>query len=165
MPQTILHPLEPIWDSHSRILILGTMPSPRSRELGYYYAHPQNRFWKILGCLFKEEVPEEREARLAFARSHGIALWDVLKSCEIEGASDSSIRSPIPNDIRPILENAPIQAIFTTGTTAYRLYQRYIHPVCCRDAMALPSTSAANCRQSLPDLVQAYQTILPFLGL
>lgn len=163
MPEFVTHPLEPLWDEHSKILILGTMPSPRSRELGYYYAHPQNRFWKVLAALFQEDVPQGREQRLQFAAKHNIALWDVLQSCEISGASDSSIRSPVPNDIRPILQGAPIRAIFTTGATAFRLYQQQIEPVSGHPATPLPSPSAANCRMPLEELVAHYRAILPYL--
>lgn len=164
MPETVVHPLAPVWDSRSAVLILGSMPSPRSREEGFYYAHPQNRFWPVMAALFGEELPRGAEERRRFALAHRIALWDVLHSCEITGASDSSIRSPVPNDIRPILEGAPIRAIFTTGGTASRLYRRHIEPVCGRAATALPSTSAANARTGLAALLSAYSVLLPYLA-
>lgn len=163
MPQKIIHPLAPVFDAESRILILGTMPSPRSREAGYYYAHPQNRFWPVLGILFGEIPPSDREGRLSFALRHHIALWDVLASCEIEGASDSSIRNPVPNDICFLLQNAPIRAVFTTGNTAARLYRKYILPACGVEAITLPSTSPANCRIRTEQLAESYRQILPFL--
>ena len=161
MPETVVHPLAPVWDSRSAVLILGSMPSPRSREEGFYYAHPQNRFWPVMAALFGEELPCGTEERRRFALSHRIALWDVLHSCEITGASDSSIRNPVPNDIRPILEGAPIRAIFTTGGTASRLYRRHIEPVCGRAAIPLPS---ANCRTGLDALLSAYSVLLPYLA-
>ena len=164
MPETVVHPLAPVWDSRSAVLILGSMPSPRSREEGFYYAHPQNRFWPVMAALFGEELPCGTEERRRFALSHRIALWDVLHSCEITGASDSSIRNPVPNDIRPILEGAPIRAVFTTGGTASRLYRRHIEPVCGRAAIALPSTSAANARTGLVALLSAYSVLLPYLA-
>ena len=164
MPEKVVHPLAPVWDRRSAVLILGTMPSPRSREEGFYYAHPQNRFWPVLAALFGEPVPAGTEARRRFAISHRIALWDVLQSCEITGASDSSIRNPRPNDIRPILDGAPIRAVFTAGGTAFRLYRRHIAPACGVRALPLPSTSAANCRTGMDALTAAYSAILPYLA-
>lgn len=164
MPETVVHPIAPVWDSRSAVLILGSMPSPRSREEGFYYAHPQNRFWPVMAALFGEELPRGTEERRRFALAHRIALWDVLRSCEIKGASDSSIRNPVPNDIRPILDGAPIRAVFTTGGTASRLYRRHIEPVCGRVAIPLPSTSAANCRTGLDALLSAYSVLLPYLA-
>lgn len=163
MIQKIIHPLEPVYDAESRVLILGTMPSPRSREAGYYYAHPQNRFWPVLGMILEEAPPADRDGRLAFAHRHHIALWDVLASCEIEGASDSSIHNPVPNDIRSILQQAPIRAVFTTGNTAAKLYRKFIFPVCGIEAIALPSTSPANCRVRMEQLAENYRQILSFL--
>ncbi len=164
MPQTVRHPLAPLCDSRSRVLLLGTMPSPRSREQGFYYAHPQNRFWPIFGALFGETVPESREGRLAWLLGHRIALWDVLQSCEIEGADDGSIRSPVPNDISQILRAAPIQKIFTTGSAAARLYRKYCLPSTGVSAFPLPSTSPANCRfYTLETLIEAYRPVLDAL--
>ncbi len=164
MLKTVFHPLEPICGPDARVLILGTMPSPRSREEGFYYAHPRNRFWPALALLFGEAPPVGNDARRDFALAHRIALWDVLQSCAIEGASDSSIRNPVPNDIRPLLEKAPIRAVFTTGGTAFRLYRKLVEPVCGRAALLLPSPSAANCRLPLEALAEAYRPILPFLA-
>lgn len=155
--------IEPVFDSSSKVLLLGTMPSPKSREAGFYYAHPQNRFWPVLASLFGETVPVGREARRNFALRHGIALWDVLESCHIEGASDASIRGGIPNDLSYVLKAAPIRAVFTTGTTAHRLYQKLCAEKTGVPDMALPSTSPANARMRLADLTQAYQVILKYL--
>ena len=128
------------------------MPSPKSREAGFYYAHPQNRFWRVLAALWGEETPAGTQERLAFARRHHIALWDVLRACSIEGADDGSIRQPEINDLRRVLDRADIRAIFTTGTKAAALYRRYCLPVTGRPAIPLPSTSPANCRATLDDL-------------
>ena len=106
MIERVLHPLEPVADAGSRVLLLGTMPSPKSREAGFYYAHPQNRFWRVLAALWGEETPAGTQERLAFARRHHIALWDVLRACSIEGADDGSIRQPEVNDLRQVLERA-----------------------------------------------------------
>lgn len=158
--QHIIHPLLPVWDSNSRVLILGTMPSPKSREVGFYYAHPQNRFWPTLAQVFEEPCPQSTEERRAFALKHRIALWDVLHSCEIVGASDSSIRNPKPNDLTPLLQNAPIHTLCTTGTAAARLYRTYLLPITGQAAVALPSTSAANCRwYTQQRLTEAYSIL------
>lgn len=163
MIERVLHSLEPVADAGSRVLLLGTMPSPKSREAGFYYAHPQNRFWRVLAALWGEETPAGTQERLAFARRHHIALWDVLRACSIEGADDGSIRQPEINDLRRVLDRADIRAIFTTGTKAAALYRRYCLPVTGRPAIPLPSTSPANCRATLDDLTQAYRAILAYI--
>ena len=161
--QTVCHPIAPVWNAGSRVLILGTMPSPKSREQGFYYAHPQNRFWRVMAALLGEPVPQGTQERRNFALRSGIALWDVLASCEICGAADSSIRNPVPNDIAALLAKTDIQAVFTTGAAAFRLYQKMCLPQTHLPAAALPSTSPANCRMSFETLCSAYQIILPFL--
>ena len=163
MIERVLHPLEPVADAGSRVLLLGTMPSPKSREAGFYYAHPQNRFWRVLAARWGEETPAGTQERLAFARRHHIALWDVLRACSIEGADDGSIRQPEINDLRRVLDRADIRAIFTTGTKAAALYRRYCLPVTGRPAIPLPSTSPANCRATLDELTQAYRAILAYI--
>lgn len=163
MIERVLHSLEPVADAGSRVLLLGTMPSPKSREAGFYYAHPQNRFWRVLAALWGEETPAGTQERLAFARRHHIALWDVMRACSIEGADDGSIRQPEINDLRRVLDRADIRAIFTTGTKAAALYRRYCLPVTGRPAIPLPSTSPANCRATLDDLTQAYRAILAYI--
>ncbi|MEG0504111.1 MAG: DNA-deoxyinosine glycosylase [Raoultibacter sp.] len=156
----IEHPLAPIFNEQSRVLVLGTMPSPVSREIGFYYGHPQNRFWKVLGGLFDESEPITKEERTAFLLAHHIALWDVLASCDIEGASDASIINPVPNDLTVVLDGAPIHAVFTTGAKAAALYRRFNKPLLERlPFTALPSTSPANARMRLPELVEAYSKI------
>ena len=114
----VVHPLAPVFDKDSRVLILGTMPSPKSRETGFYYGHPQNRFWRVMAQLLDEPFPASREERLALALRRHFALWDVLASCEIRGADDGSIRAPEANDLSAVLDRAPIRAVFTTGTKA-----------------------------------------------
>ena len=159
----ITHSFAPIYDSHSRILILGTMPSPKSREVGFYYGHPRNRFWKVVSDVCGESLPETKEDKIAFALSHRIAVWDVLAGCDICKADDSSIRNPVPNDMSRILEYADIRAIFTTGTKAAQLYKRYCYPKTGMEAFALPSTSPANCRVTYEELYRAYSGICKYL--
>lgn len=116
--EQVFHTIPPVYDKTSRVLLLGTMPSPKSREAGFYYGHPQNRMWKVLGQVFGEETPMGTEARRAFLLRHHIAMWDVLAACTIRGAEDSSIADAVPNDIRPILSEAPVEHIYTTGRKA-----------------------------------------------
>lgn len=155
----IVHPIAPLFDKNSRALILGTMPSPKSREACFYYAHPQNRFWKVLAAVFVAPFPATTAERASFAISHGIALWDVLHSCEIAGASDASIRNPVANDLSVILKRAPVRAIFCTGRTAAALYRRLIQTQTGRPAVTLPSPSPANCAVSFERLCSAYSAV------
>lgn len=161
--QKVVHPIGPVYDSGSRILILGTMPSPKSREAGFYYSHPRNRFWPVMAALFSEEIPADNEAKRALLLRHHIALWDVLASCEIAGAQDTSIRNPVPNPVEMLLENTGIKAVFTTGQKACQLYQKYCYPITGMQAVALPSTSPANAAMSLERLTEAYSVILKAL--
>ena len=135
------HGIEPVYDARSRILILGSFPSVKSRETQFFYGHPQNRFWRVLAAVTGQEAPGSIPEKKEFLLQNRIALWDVIKSCEIEGSSDSSIRDVEPNDVGRILEAADIRQIYANGGTAYRLYQRYLYPVTGREAVRLPSTS------------------------
>lgn len=157
------HTLSPIYDENSRVLILGTMPSPKSREVGFYYGHPQNRFWKVLADLFNEKSLTTKEEKMMFLHRHHLALWDVLKSCEIQGADDSSIKQPVPNNLDMILKEAKIEAIFTTGKKATDLYMKYIYPKTNLPAIGLPSTSSANRRLSYEQLKESYAKILDYI--
>ena len=159
----IIHSIEPVFDAESRVLILGTMPSPKSREVQFYYGHPQNRFWRVLAAVLGEEVPQSVPEKKAMLLRHRIALWDVLAECEITGASDSSIRNPVANDLSVILDRAPVQAVFTTGATAWKLYTRLQKPHTGIEAVRLPSTSPANCAVKMEALTEAYKAILPWL--
>lgn len=159
----IIHSIEPVFDAESRVLILGTMPSPKSREVQFYYGHPQNRFWRVLAAVLGEEVPQSVPEKKAMLLRHQIALWDVLAECEITGASDSSIRNPVANDLSVILDHAPVQAVFTTGATAWKLYTRLQKPHTGIEAVRLPSTSPANCVVKMEALTEAYKAILPWL--
>ena len=173
--QKIIHQIPPVWNSESQILILGTMPSPKSREAGFFYMHPQNRFWKVLPAVFGESLhylnnSPDREAAISercdFLLRHHIALWDVLASCQISGAADSSIKYAIPNDFGEILGHSKIKRVFCTGKTAYVLWkktcaekyeERYHLTVEC-----LPSTSPANAACTLEKLIEAFKVIYKF---
>lgn len=165
MVEQVDHTLPPWYDQHSRVLILGTMPSPASRSKNLYYGHPQNRFWPTLARILHEDVPRTPEACRRLALRHGIALWDVLATCLIDGAKDASIQAPVANDLRPLLQAAPIEAIFTTGRKATDLYASLIAPALGRPSIYLPSTSPAN-RAHWPEdaLCDAYRVLLPYLG-
>lgn len=153
------HTIAPVFDEYSRVLLLGTFPSPKSREMGFYYGHPQNRMWRVLAAVMGEGVPQTRDERREFLLRNRIAMWDVLASCSIRGASDASIRDAKPNDVAHVLANAPIERIFTTGAKASELYKRFLLPNLGVEAMRLPSTSAANATMSFEKLVDAYQVI------
>ena len=155
----LTHPISPVFDERSRVLILGSFPSVKSREQGFFYGHPQNRFWRVTAAVFGEEFPATVPQRRAFLLRHGIALWDVIASCEIEGSSDASIRAVTPNDLRPILSAAPIREIFVNGQTAAKLYRRYAEPVTGRPAVVLPSTSPANAAWSQERLTEAWSRV------
>ncbi len=160
MKKTVHHDIPPIFDNNSSVLILGTMPSPKSRDVGFYYSHPQNRFWRVMSELFNSPVPINNDEKRLLMLNNRIALWDVLSSCTIKGAADDSIENPVPNDIRSILAVCKINAVFTTGKKATNLYN-----ACClektqKPAIYLPSTSPANRRISTSALIDAYKIIL-----
>lgn len=164
MDKVVSHTLEPMFRKDSRILILGTMPSPKSRELGFYYSHPQNRFWRVISELLGEKLPADNTEKEAFLYRNHIALWDVLKSCNIEGADDSSIKNPVPNQINEVLNRTAIKAVFTTGTKATALYKKFCLKETGIASIHLPSTSPANCRHfSYEKLLEEYRGILPYL--
>lgn len=156
----IVHSFEPVYDKASEILILGTLPSVKSRENNFYYGHKQNRFWKVLATLLKEPVPDTIEEKKAMLLAHRIALWDVIQSCDIKGSSDSSIKNVQPTDIGMILEKTNVTQIYANGNKAGQLYKRYQFPVTGIEATVLPSTSPANAAWSLARLCEAWKTIL-----
>lgn len=155
----IIHPIAPVFDVHSRILILGSFPSVRSREEMFFYGHPQNRFWQVLASIFACDVPATVEEKKNFLLSHHIALWDVIASCEITGSADSSIKNVIPNDLSVILDHADIRAIFVNGKIAEKYYNKYLREKVKRDAICLPSTSPANAAWRLQKLTEAWQIL------
>lgn len=175
------HGFGPVWDAESRVLMLGSMPSPKSRQASFYYMHPRNRFWPVMAAVCAhadaradadgDDAPgATAESRRAYALRHGFALWDVIASCDISGASDASIRNAVPNDLVPLLEGSCIAAIATTGAKAAQLYRRLCLPRIV-DAgfdlphLALPSTSPANAAMRLDTLIDIYRdALLPYLG-
>ena len=164
MTGRVYHTLKPIYFPDSKVLILGTMPSPKSRQTGFYYGHPQNRMWRALAGVFEDEIPISNEDKINFLRRHRIAMWDVLAECDINGAQDSTIKNPIPNDINFILRNSAVEKIFTAGKTAGNLYRKYCMENTGIAAVELPSTSPANCACSLEKLIQNYSVIREYCG-
>ena len=153
------HPFPPIYDRNSRVLILGSFPSVRSRETGFYYGHRQNRFWRMMACLFEQDVPTTLEAKTALLLRNGIALWDVLSECEITGSSDASIRLAVPNDIQSLVKRTRIRSIYTNGRKAHELYRRYLFGTTEIEDVCLPSTSPANAAVRMDGLLSAWQII------
>ena len=155
-----IHPIPPFYDETSELLILGSFPSVRSREMQFFYGHPQNRFWRLLSEIYGQPFPKTVPERQDFLKKNHIALWDVIESCEITGSSDASIRDVKANDIKIILAAAPVRGIYLNGKTAGKYYEKYIKPVIGRSAVVLPSTSPANAAYDMKRLKDAWQIIL-----
>lgn len=155
----IKHPIPPLFDEKSRVLILGSFPSVKSRENMFFYGHPQNRFWRVIASIFGEEVPQTVEEKKKLILSHNLALSDVIGSCDIVGSSDSSIKNVKPNDLSVILNGAPIEKIFVNGKAAEKYFNKYQKPIIGRDAICLPSTSPANAAWSLDRLIEEWKKI------
>ena len=155
----VMHPIAPIYDKHSTILILGSFPSVKSREEGFFYGHKQNRFWKVVSRVFEEEEPKTIEEKKALLLRKHIAVWDVIAGCDIEGSSDSTIKNVRPNDLSTILDNAQIKAIYVNGKTAEKYYKKYIEKSINRKAVCLPSTSPANAAWSIEKLLDTWRCI------
>lgn len=156
--EKVIHPFAPVFDDQCRILISGSLPSVKSREQNFYYRHPQNRFWRVLAASFGCPVPETVEEKKELLLTHHIALWDVIKECEITGSSDASIKNVVPNDLKEILDAAPVSVILCNGKAAEKYYRKYhlsdVEPV------VLPSTSAANAGWSLDRLIDVWRPVL-----
>ena len=159
METFLIHPFGPLYNDHSRVLILGSFPSVKSREQNFFYGHPQNRFWRVVAEVLGEPIPGSIEEKKSLILNNGLALWDSIASCEITGSSDSSIRNAQVNDIGIILDNCNIEAIYCNGRKSYELYRRYIEPKTGREAICLPSTSPANAQWNLDALVKAWSMI------
>lgn len=153
------HPFGPLYNEKSKVLILGSFPSVKSREENFFYGHPQNRFWKVLSKVFDHKIPQTIDEKREFLLERGIALWDVIASCEITGSSDSSIKEVTANDISVILDAADIKKIYVNGKTAEKYFNKYIKSKTGREADCLPSTSPANAAWSIERLVSAWSII------
>lgn len=160
----VYHTFGPLYDARSQVLILGSIPSPASRQAQFFYGHAQNRFWPVLAAVLGEPAPDTVEQKRALALRHGIALWDALASCEIRGASDAAIRNPVPNDIAGLLQKTGIRAVFCTGAASHKWYTKLCRPATGVDAVRLPSTSPANAAWSFERLTRAYAVIAQALA-
>ena len=159
----VIHPIEPIYDSNSRILILGSFPSVRSREEGFFYGHPQNRFWKVMAAVFEDDLPVSIPEKRDFLIKNRVALWDVIESCEITGSSDASIKNVKVNDLSRILDSADIKGICVNGKTAEKMFRLYTAPSLKgpeKTAVVLPSTSPANAAWSLERLTKEWRRLI-----
>ena len=155
----ISHPIPPVYDENSRVLVLGSFPSVKSREQGFFYGHPSNRFWRVLSALAGKEVPSTIDQKRTLLLSKGIAVWDVIQSCDITGSSDSSIKNVIPNDLTDLLIRSKVIRIFVNGKTAKKYYDKYLLPKVGIQAICLPSTSPANAICSLDKLISEWKII------
>ena len=157
--KTVYHVFEPVFNEASEVLILGTIPSPKSIENGFYYSHPQNRFWNTISAIFSSPVPKTIDEKTELILNNKLALWDVLQSCEIKGADDSSIKSEKPNDLDFVINQSKVKHIITTGKKSFSLYNKYCVKKTGIEAICLPSTSPANCAVSLEKLITEYSII------
>ena len=157
------HPFPPLYDKNSKILILGSFPSVKSREQNFFYGHPQNRFWKVVSAVMDTDTPVTIEEKSNFLHENHIAFWVVIASCDISGSSDSSIKNVVANDLTDILKNADIRQIFVNGKTAEKYYNKYIRNTIGREAVCLPSTSPANAGWRVEKLVDAWSVIKEYL--
>lgn len=153
----IVHSFEPVFDKNSRVLILGSLPSVKSREEGFYYGHPRNRFWAVMAALADKPLPSTTEEKTSLLLGAGIAVWDVAAECDIIGSSDASIKNVKPTDLSRVLDSCPIEAIFANGSAAARLYSKHQRQLTGRDIVTLPSTSPANAAWSLERLIAEWR--------
>lgn len=156
----VYHNIPPVFDKNSEVLILGSFPSVKSREVQFFYGHPQNRFWKVIANIYDSPVPTDIPSKKKLLLDNRIALWDVIGSCEINGSSDSSIRNAVPNEITALVEKTCISRIFANGATSYNMYNRFCRDSVGIDAVKLPSTSPANAAYSLDRLVSEWKSHL-----
>jgi hypoxanthine-DNA glycosylase len=151
------HNIEPVFNKESKILILGSFPSVKSRKQQFFYGHPQNRFWKVISSITNEELPTTIDEKKNLLLRNHIAVWDVIKSCDIIGSSDSSISNVRANDIYRILNVANIKSIYANGDKSYSLFRKYFKEL---DIIKLPSTSPANAQYSLERLIEEWKIIM-----
>lgn len=155
----LIHPWGALYDKDSELLILGSFPSPKSREDNFFYGHKQNRFWRLIAQLFGEPAPQSIDEKKALVKRHHIALWDVIYECDITGASDASVKNARPTEIGELLKSSKIRAVFCNGAKAYELYLRYQFKATGMQAQKLPSTSPANAACSFEELLRVWSVI------
>ncbi len=160
--ERVTHPIPPVYNMDSKVLVLGSFPSVKSREAQFFYQHPQNRFWRVISTVFDEPVPVTQEEKRELLFRNGIALWDVIQSCDIIGSADSSIKNVIPNDLSTILKVVKLNKIISNGNTSHRLYMKHIFPITGIEALRLPSTSPANASCSMDCLIKEWSILRTF---
>ena len=153
----MIHTIKPVFDSTSKILIVGTFPSVKSRAANFFYHNPQNRFWKVISSIVDEPVPTSIEAKTEMLLKHHIAVWDVIYSCDITGSSDNSIQNAVPNDIQKLLQETNIKCIYANGSKADDLYMRTCFASTGVATIKLPSTSPANATYTLERLIDCWK--------
>ena len=158
--QHVVHTFGPLYNENSGILILGSIPSPASRAVGFYYGHPRNRFWQMLADLYGMPLPESIEEKKALVLLHGLALWDVIEECDIIGASDSSVKNAVPTDIPSLLGKTQVRTILCNGALSKKIYDQYQLPRTGIPAQKMPSTSPANAAWSLERLKEEWRRAL-----
>lgn len=158
-----IHPIPPVYDENSKVLILGSFPSVKSREQMFFYGHPRNRFWKVISVVMGASTPQTTEEKIEYLHANHIALWDVIASCDITGSSDSSIKNVVPNDLSEIFNKADIKQIFVNGKTAEKYYNRYLRNTVGRAATFLPSTSPANAGWNFDRLIEAWEIVKKYI--
>lgn len=156
----IFHPFEPLFNEDARILILGSLPSVKSREQNFFYGHPQNRFWRLIAAVFDEPAPQNIEEKKELILGHNIALWDTIYSCDIIGSSDSSIKNVVPTDLKRIIDHSAVERIFCNGRTSGKYFEKYHEARLGIKAVTLPSTSPANAAWTFDRLLEAWSVIL-----
>ena len=157
--KNIIHPFPPLYDENSKIQILGSFPSVKSREAMFFYGHPQNRFWRVIAALYGEEAPQNIDEKKRLILSHNLALWDSIQSCTITGSSDSSVKDVVPNDLFLIINNSKVDRVFCNGALSHKMYMKFIFPLTNIKAVKLPSTSPANAAYSLDRLIEEWKVI------
>lgn len=156
----LTHPFAPVIDAECDTLILGSFPSVKSREAGFYYGHPQNRFWRVLGTLYHDDPGQSAAERTAFLLRHHLAVWDAAGCCTVTGSSDASVKNVVPNDLRPLIEASHIRRVFCNGSLSYAIYTKHCEPLTHLPAVRLPSTSPANASQTLDKLCESWRVLL-----
>ena len=159
----ISHPIPPLYNEASKVLVLGSFPSVKSREGQFFYHHPQNRFWRVISSVFDEPVPNTIEEKRELLLRNRIAVWDVIQSCEIIGSADSSIKNIVANDLSKIMNTARISRIISNGSTSHQLYMKHIFPKTGIEALKLPSTSPANAACNMDCLIREWSILRSFL--
>ena len=161
------HPFKPIFDKNSKILVLGSFPSVVSRKFGFYYANPQNRFWRVLAGILNAPLPKSMDEKINFLLAYRIAIYDAAISCEIKGSSDAKMTAVTPANLEPIFKTANITQVYANGGKAYEICKKYLEDEILKATknvvIKLPSTSPANAKFSIDKLASEWSAIAEIL--